>query len=214
MKVFKRILIILVLVLVVVGGVFVYKKMKPERAVKPAAETKRLDNIKGYDYVLYDNSNKLYRDLFFQLKVVLEKEEVDEQKYAELISKMFIADFYTLNNKVTNNDIGGVDFIYSKNRENFKLKASDTLYKYIESNVYGDRKQVLPEVESFGEATVTKKNYSYISGKDDPIALSVTDPESYTVKINWTYKNNLNYQKSAIIQLVHEGKVLSIVSVQ
>ena len=204
----KIILIIVVLVLIVVAGIFGYKKFFKEKPVSnaPVSESKKVDTIKGYDYVLYDRSTDLYKDLYYELKEVLEQEEVDYSKYAEIVSKMFIADFYNLDNKITNQDVGGLDFIYSKSRDNFRIKASDTLYKNIESNVYGDREQSLPEVASFREATVTKES--------DEVKVSITDPESYVVKISWQYTRTSNYQTRATIRLVHEDKVLSIISVE
>lgn len=214
-KVLKILLIILVLVGLGFGGYYGYKHFF-NKDVKTAAtkEAKKLDSIKGFSYTLYDKSNDLYKDLYYELKEVLESETIDYQKYAELVAKMFVADFYTLDNKVTNHDIGGLDFIYSKNRQNFALKASDTLYKYVENNVYGERKQTLPVVESFVNVTVTKERFNYSSSKDADIKVSINDPESYVAKISWKYKDNLKYQTSATIRLVHEDKVLSIVSVQ
>ena len=90
---------------------------------------------------------------------------------------MFVTDFYTLSTKVTNQDVGGLEFIYSKNKDNFKLKASDTLYKYIESNVYGDRKQKLPEVVEFVSCTSKVDGYNY---NDKDTGLAWGDWDKYT----------------------------------
>lgn len=214
-KLLKVLLVILILAGLGFGGYYGYKHFfnKDEKAVA-TKEAKKLDSIKGFNYTLYDKSNDLYKDLYYELKEVLESETIDYQKYAELVAKMFVADFYTLDNKVTNHDIGGLDFIYSTNKQNFALKASDTLYKYVENNVYGERKQTLPVVESFVNVTVTKEIFNYSSSKDADIKVSINDPESYVAKISWKYKDNLKYQTSATIRLVHEDKVLSIVSVQ
>ena len=123
---------------------------------------------------------------------------------------MFVTDFYTLSTKVTNQDVGGLEFIYSKNKDNFKLKASDTLYKYIESNVYGDRKQKLPEVVEFVSCTSKVDGYNY---NDKDTGLKIFDTKSYVVNVTWKYKEDLGYQTKATIRLVHEDIVLSIVSV-
>ena len=214
-KKLKTAIIVIIIILLLVGGVFIYQKVfKHERADSPVKESKKIGIIEGFNYNLYDNSTKLYKDLFQELKNTLEKDEIDYEKYAELISKLFVTDFYTLNNKITNQDIGGMDFIYSKNRENFRLKASDTLYKYVESNVYGDRDQELPEVSSFDDFEIAKEKYSYSSDSDDDIQLSIKDDESYVVKLKWSYKNKSDYQNNVTIRLVHEDKILSIVSVE
>jgi len=212
-KKFKILLIIIILIVLLIGGMFVFKRFfskdnnKKENKV---VELKKLDSIDGYSYVLYDNSTELYKDLFSELKKVLEEDNIDSEKYAELISKMFIVDFYTLNTKITNQDIGGLDFVHTKIKENFKSKASDTLYKYIESNVYGDRQQKLPEVSDFVSCIVSIDPYKYNNEED---GISISDEKSYIVKISWKYKEDLGYQSSATIRLVHEDKVLSIVSI-
>lgn len=212
-KVIKIIIILLLIVALIIGGIFIFKKFmnKPDDSKEPmVVEIKKLDEIKGFSYYLYDNSTELYKELFNELKTVLEADTIDESKYAELVSKMFVEDFYTLNTKVTNQDVGGLDFVHSSVKENLKLKASNTIYKYIESNVYGDREQKLPEVSEFVSADVTTAKYSYT---DKESKTSINDDKSYVVKLTWKYKEDLGYQTSATIRLVHEDKVLSIVSI-
>ncbi|MBQ7104237.1 MAG: hypothetical protein IJN90_00080 [Bacilli bacterium] len=212
-KVLKILLVILILIALLIGGFFLVKKVfsnKPDEKEPVVVELKKLDEIKGYDYLLYDNSTELYKELFNELKTNLESTEMDEAKYAETISKMFVAEFYTLSTKVTNQDVGGIDFIYSGIRDNFKLKASDTIYKYIESNVYGDREQKLPEVLEIVSCSSTVGKYSY---KDDDNKININDEKSYVVKLTWNYKEDLGYQTSATIRLVHEKNILTIVSI-
>lgn len=213
-KVFKIIIIVLLIAAFVVAGIFIFKKFinKPDDSKAPVVvEIKKLDEIKGFSYYLYDNSTELYKELFNELKTVLETKPIDEEKYAELVSKMFVEDFFTLNNKVTNQDVGGLDFVHTSAKANLKLEASNTTYKYIESNVYGDREQKLPEVSSFVSCVVTSEKYNY-TDKDNNI--SISDDKSYVVKLTWNYKEDLGYQTSATIRLVHEDKVLSIISVK
>ncbi len=213
----KKVLIVILMILTVAGvgfGCFyIYKTFIVKDNYKPGQpvpSASKVDSIKGYNYTLYDDSTELYKDLYYELKDILEDETIDEAKYAEVISKMFVADFYTLSTKVTNQDVGGLEFIYSKNKDNFKLKASDTLYKYIESNVYGDRKQKLPEVVEFVSCTSKVDGYNY---NDKDTGLKIFDTKSYVVNVTWKYKEDLGYQTKATIRLVHEGNVLSIVSV-
>ncbi len=213
----KKVLIVVLMILTVAGvgfGCFyIYKTFIVKDNYKPGQpvpSASKVDSIKGYNYTLYDDSTELYKDLYYELKDILEDETIDEAKYAEVISKMFVADFYTLSTKVTNQDVGGLEFIYSKNKDNFKLKASDTLYKYIESNVYGDRKQKLPEVVEFVSCTSKVDGYNY---NDKDTGLKIFDTKSYVVNVTWKYKEDLGYQTKATIRLVHEGNVLSIVSV-
>ena len=212
-KVFVIIMMILILVGLCFGCYYVYDNfinVDNYKKGKPVEVAAKIDSIKGYNYVLYEDSTELYKNLYYELKEVLEADTIDEAKYAEVVSKMFVADFYTLNTKVTNQDVGGLEFIYSDNKENFKLKASDTLYKYIESNVYCDRTQKLPEVSEFVSCVSKVDGYNF---NDKDTGLKIFDTKSYVVNLTWTYKENLGYQTKATIRLVHEDNVLSIVSV-
>ncbi len=195
----KVIIAIIVLVILSLVG---YKLLIKKPVVK---EAKKLEEITTYPYILYSDSTKLYKSTFGELKKVLGEEIIDEQKYAELIAKLFVADFYDLNSKVTSTDIGGTEFLHRNIFDNFKLKAEDTLYKGIESNVYGNRKQKLPSVSGFELATVKTINYD---------KNNIRDFEAYQVDLRWTYKEDLAYQNSASIILVHNEKLLTIVDVK
>lgn len=215
-KAIKVLLVLLLFCAVGLGLFLVYKYfisdfLKNDSKPEVIEEAKKLDYIKGFDYELYDSSTELYQILYYELKDTLEADTIDYEKYAETISKMFVVDFYTLNNKVTNQDVGGLEFIYSNNKDNFSLKASDTMYKYIESNVYGDREQKLPEVSEILTSEVSVNAYKYT---DEDSKFTISDDNGYIVKLTWSYKEDLGYQKSATIRLVHEDKVLSIVSVE
>ena len=65
-------------------------------------------------------------------------------------------------------------------------------------------------MSEFVSADVTTAKYSYT---DKESKTSINDDKSYVVKLTWKYKEDLGYQTSATIRLVHEDKVLSIVSI-
>ncbi len=198
-----KIFILLIVILTVLCIIFfVYKN---NHTKKKTQEAKVVDSIKGYGYKLHDNDSKLYKEIFEELKKNLENEKIDEEKYAESISKLFIIDFFTLENKRTNDDIGGIDFVHKDALENFKLKAKDTMYKYIESNVYGDRKQELPEVNKINEVKLETTKVSY---------KNIKDSKAYKVHITFDYKKDLGYVKEKNIVLVHEDKILSIIEMK
>ena len=172
---------------------------------KKATEIKAIDNIEKYGYVLYENRTELYKNKFNELKDTLNKEELDEKKYAELIAELFVIDFYTLDNKVTNTDIGGVDFIHPNGRENFMLKATDTIYKYIESNVYNERNQELPTVSNVIVKTNEQKEYE---------TKNVKDKNSYVINLDIEYEKDLEYPTNVTVILVHDENKLYVVEVK
>ncbi len=166
-------------------------------------EPKVIDEIKEYGYKLKENKSDYYKDLFNNLGEVLSKEDIDEEKYAKLIAQLFIVDFYTLDDKVTKNDVGGTEFIYSTYKDNFMEKASDTIYKYIENNIYGDRKQTLPIVTGVDVLSIKNMEFTYLDSKKDP--------KAYEVSLSWEYKKDLGYESSTKLIIVHENNKLAIV---
>lgn len=202
MKKKKNIILVCVLLIVILLIAIGYWFFANFYNKKPVEEAKILSKIDGYNYNLYDNQTKNYKELFEELNKVLTSDPVDEKQYVELISKMFIIDFYTLDNKLTNLNIGGVDFLHSSIVSNFKEKANDTMYKYVKSNIYGDRKQQLPIVDEVTVENIEQKTFKY----DD-----TSDPKAYYVNVKWTYKKDLGYEKNKTLIFVHEDKKLSLV---
>lgn len=200
-KIFKVLLVLVILIIIGLGAYYFLNK----GTKKKATEVKVVDKIDGYNYTLSDNATNLYKTNFKELKKVLESKNVDEEKYANLVAKMFVIDFFTLDNKLTNDNIGGVEFIHKQALENFKVKAKDTIYKYLESNIYGDRKQKLPEVSKIEDIKVTNTEVSY---KD------IKDSKAYKIEISFDYKKDLGYPKKKSLILVHEDKLLSIIEMK
>lgn len=195
----KKLIIILVVLIALAGiGFYLINNFK---AKGKATKVKIIDEIKEYGYTLDDNESQLYKDLFKQLSRTLSKNSVDDKEYAELVSKLFVADFYNLDNKITKNDVGGTQFIYSKALDNFVLKAKDTFYKGLESNVYGDRRQKLPVVDEINLDEVESTEFK----------LNDSNVDAYSVTLKWKYRKDLGYETKKEFVLVHEDKKLSIV---
>lgn len=204
----KRFLIVFLILLVAGVGVFVYIKFAPSKS--KVKKVKIVDEIGKYGYQLKDSKNDLYKNEFKELKKILNSSDVNYEEYAKAISKLFIADFYSLDDKLAKTDVGGVEFVYKDEQADFLEKAENTLYKYVESNVYGNREQNLPAVDSVNvekiEPTTFKIN---ASGKQDDNA--------YEITVTWKYKNESGsgYQDSATLIVVHEDDIkLSIAEME
>lgn len=193
-----RRLVLLFLVLVVFGFL-VYRIFFKNDTIEVVSK------IDDYPYYLESNETKIYRKYYKNLEKELEDGKVDEEKYASLVSQLFIIDFYTLSNKVTNQDIGGVQFLHSEIQDNLKEKATDTLYKYVESNIYGDRRQKLPTVKDVKIKNIESISYEY--GE-------YNDASAYQVDVEIIYKKDFGYDTKKKIILIHEGMVLSIVEIK
>lgn len=167
-----------------------------------AAEVKTIDEIPTYGYKIDETASKYVKSLFKELKKVLEEKEVDEKQYAELVGKIFLADFYSLDAAINKNDIGGLQFIYKKSQEDFSAKAKDTVYRYVENNIYHNRKQSLPLVTSVDVKNVEQKAYN---------KASINDAKAYYMDFEITYKTDMGYPAKASLVLVHTDKKLEIV---
>ncbi len=196
-------LIILVIALIIVGFL-IYKKGSQKQEVK---EVKVINQIENYNYSLKENKPSKYKELFKELETILNEKEVNEEKYVSKITEMFIYDFYSLNDKAAKTDIGGVEFVYSEIRENFLQNAQNTYYKYIESNIYNNRKQSLPVVSDITITSVEKISFAYGNKNDD---------QAYRVKATWSYTDSqfASYQKEATLIFIHDGTKLSLVELQ
>ena len=168
---------------------------------KKTTENVVIKNLELYGYSLQESDTELYKNEFDNLSNILNKETVNYEEYAKSISKLYIIDFYTLSNKISNTDIGGLEFIYPDSLANFKLKAKDTMYKYIEVNYNGKREQQLPEVSEVNVEEI----------KEDKYKIGEEEFNSYIVNANWTYMEDLGYQTSTKLTIVKDGSKLYIV---
>ena len=199
----KTLISVLLIVLIVIGGIFLYKQFFKKEKTK---EIKVVDNISKYGYKLKENKPEKYKKMFGELKEILSKDKVDEEAYVKKISEMFVYDFYSLDDKLAKTDIGGVDFVYSGVMENFLTNAQDTYYKYVESNIYGNRNQKLPIVNEIEVKNVENKAFAYGDKNDE---------NAFYVQVNWSYTDELfsDYQTNAELVFIHDDIKLSLVQV-
>ena len=205
MKLKKKVKVILVIaiILIVAGlGFIAYESIKPKEVKKATVE----NEIKEYGYTLKSTRNDRYKKEFQKLKDILDKKNVDEEEYLKQISKMFIMDSYTLDDKLANTDVGGIDFVHTNAKTNFLEKSEDTVYKYVENDIYGTRNQKLPEVT---DVTIDNiENIEYTIGTD------FTDDNAYKIEVSIKYKEDMDYPTKATLTFVHEDNKLSLVEVE
>ena len=194
-KIIVLIVLIFILIISILGFIF-YKSFDKE-----PSHAKVINQIPEYGYTLEEDQPKIYKELFDELVTVLSKEEIDEKRYASVISQMFAIDFYNLDNKVSKNDVGGTQFVMEDYVDNFVLKASDTVYKYVEQNIYGDRDQDLPIVISSEIKSIENDKYSYKKIKDDNV---------YIVTVTLGYKEDKGYPEEMVVKLLHNDKKLEV----
>lgn len=200
-KVRKLMIVSLIIIVVIVGAVITVKKLTKKTPIEETVKV--IDTVK--DYTLDDNETDYYKNLFNELKNTLNKENVDEEKYAKLVSQLFLSDFYNLDNKVNKNDVGGTQFVYKDFQSDFEKMARDTVYHSVENNLYGDRKQELPVVYSVDVLDIKQDSYDY---------LDKTDESAYYIDLIIKYEKDLGYQENVSLILVHNNDKLEIVKMQ
>jgi hypothetical protein len=188
----KIIITLVALLLIAALAIVLVISFKPEN--KKVTEVKVLKSIDEYGYQLKDNKTKKYKDMFKELEDILRADTVDEEAYVKKISEMFVYDFFSLDDKAAKTDVGGVEFVHPNAVANFLLNAEDTYYKYVESNIYGERKQELPAVDKVTVESIEKSEFAWNN----------TMHEAYEVKLSWTYTNEKfsDYQKNALVILI------------
>ena len=191
-------IILLLIVVFVVIGYFIYNSRPKLQVVSIVSK------IEKYDYYLEDNATNIYKDNYNKLEKELKDNKVDEENYAKLVGKLFVIDYYTLNNKITNKDIGGVQFIHSNLKSEFVNKASNTIYKYVKNDLYGNRKQSLPEVKSVDVKDIKEIKYNNKDYKDD---------RGYELELEVKYKKDYDYPEKVNLKIIHEDNKLVIVEI-
>ena len=162
-------LVILVLVLLYsIGGI--YYNITHRDSVDNSV--KSIDMIDKYGYVLKSNATNLQKELFNELKTILNNDNINDDAYAKIISKMFVTDLYTLSNKVNKYDVGGTEYVLESGRDNFKVNVQDTLYKYLEDNSDGKRSQILPMVVSVSADEISDTKYKIGDNESDAKKIS------------------------------------------
>lgn len=188
-----------ILVIGVLLGLF-YFNTRGELQVVSVVST-----IDDYDYVLESNATRIFKKYYNKLVAEIEDNKIDEEIYASLVAKLFVIDYYTLDNKVTNKNIGGVQFVHSNLQDSFISQASNTMYKYVKSNLYGNRKQKLPEVNDVEIEEI--KNIKYENG-------DYVDDSAYEIVVKVGYVKDYDYPEKVTLKLIHEDMKLVIVEVK
>ena len=190
--------IILIFAILLIILLLVFKLFVP----KPKEEIKVVDSISSYGYSLEDRDTELMKTTYNDLKVVLNESSIDMEAYATNLTKLFIIDLFTIDNKRNRYDVGGTEYVYPSAVNNFKLNAEDTIYKTVKTNSNGKRKQELPVVKNVTIDENILKN-KFTIGDDEY--------DAYVINVTWEYEKNLGYDTKATITCIEkEGKIFIV----
>ncbi len=191
-----------IVIFIIVGIIlFGYLGYRVKKDFFKGSERKKLDSIELYGYTLSKNDTEIYKTYFKELSKVLNEKTIDYTEYAKLISKLFVIDLYTLDNKLASTDIGGLEFLHKYLKDNFKENMGSTLYNFVESNIDGKRTQELPIVKDVNVSDVFETKYTY----------NKTEYDAYIVSTDITYEKELGYPKSMKLTIIKDNNILYIV---
>ena len=108
----KKVIIIIIIIFAIGLSIGALLYFKPFKNNKKNERIVSVDIIKKYNYKLEDRDNTLFKTEYDSLKKVLSSEEIDYNKYAEALAKLYIIDLYTINNKQNTYDVGSVEYVY------------------------------------------------------------------------------------------------------
>lgn len=160
-----------------------------------------VSKIDFYGYSLSSTDSDIYKKVYGELDDVLSKEDVDYKSYASLISKLFVIDVFTLDNKLTSTDIGGLEFVYDDFKANFSEYLGSSLYNHVLSNIDGKRTQKLPVVKDVTINNVNETKFTY----------NKVEYDAYEVDSSIIYEEDMGYQKTIKLTLIRDDRTLYIV---
>ncbi|MDD6879640.1 MAG: hypothetical protein PUD59_05420 [bacterium] len=197
----KKKLIIAILFVLIAGGILIIKNKILDNNSN-ITQIKTIDNISDYDYTLSNNSTAYQKTLFKELKLILNSKEINDEEYAKKIAQLFTADLFTLNTKLTSSDIGGTQYVYRDFQDDYVSIAQSSLYSSVKSNIYGDRKQELPEVTKVTVDDTTKETFKYGNKVFE---------EAYAITLHISYKKELGYPEKYKVTIIKNEKNMEIV---
>ena len=190
--------ILIILIIIIVAAIIVFKVFQGSPTAEPV---KVVDSIDNFDYTLDDRDTELMKKTYNELKDILTASDIDYEKYAQALAKLFVIDLFTMDNKVNRYDVGSTEYVYPDNVDNFKTNVEDTIYKSMENNSDGKRKQDLSEVSSIDNTSVETSTFT----------IGEEEHESFVVNINWSYVSDLGYDDNATITLIELNEKLYVV---
>lgn len=197
-KKYKLGLIMIATLIVLILVITIIFLLKGDKKVE---KTKVVDSINNYSYTLDDRDTKLMKETYNVLKDILNKDQIDYELYAKTLAKLFVIDLFTMNNKINKYDVGSTEYVYPESVDNFKLNVEDTIYKSMEDNSDGKRKQDLPEVISVDASNIEEVEFE----------IKEEIEKVYEVKLTWEYEKDLGYDDNATIKLLNVDDKLYVV---
>lgn len=139
----------------------------------------------------------------------------DDQSLIKAVANYFVADYFTLKNKQTFNDVGGLGLVLPVVKSQFKTNAIDSFYVDLSSLIDAYKAENLPEITNVKIDNVEKLNSvpdlsKYPDSKDKNMPTKVE--QAYDARTSFGYRDNnvldtSNLINQAVVRLVKVNNV-------
>lgn len=200
----KSVIFIIVVVIVVsLIGIGSYYILLNNDNKETKETNKSIDEITAYNLRLNENDSEEFKNEFNNLKSILSSSEIDKDKYAESVAKLFVIDLYTMDTKTNKYDVGGSELVLPVFKDNYTLNVTNTIYNYLEDNTDGKRNQNLPHVRKVDVIKNDTKEYT-ISGDNTPY-------NAHVFNMKLSYKYDLGYDSEVEVIVVYKDNFMYVV---
>ena len=197
-----------------------------QQTEQPPVEREPIDELTdSVKYTLRRNATDYQLELFDLLvnaheQFYADKSDENLEIYASAIVQNFVADFFTLSNKSSRSDVGGLQFFSEDTVDNFRSFAIDEFYLYLNQYIEMFGSESLPTISSttileieFGTRTIEIEDEN---GELDDEAENVPvekEVRTIIIDIEWSYESTTlsdidEFQTAARFVLVeHEESV-------
>lgn len=181
-----KILLIIILPLIVLLATFSFLTFSSVSSLlgKNQAIKKDSFDIDEYDYHLRSNATDYQKELFKELKELIDN-DADDLAIAECVAKNYVADTYTWDNKYGQWDVGGMYYVYSPHK--------NTIYTKIKDKFYGLLDKYQAEYGNTGLLEVTNIEITESHVGDELFEVDGNSYKRFTVNCEWDYSEDSRF---------------------
>ncbi len=157
------------------------------------------------DYVLLENASEYEQELFALLS-----DEKSDEELAEIIFKLFIANFYSLELAKTSSDVRGVQFVYEPFQDDIINIGRESIYERVESSYFGRRQQNLPTVVDVVIDEIEESTFLIEATEET----EEKEYKSYVISGEIVYDKDQGYRKELVGEVIINNGRYDMVSLQ
>ena len=170
---------------------------QPERPSVEGSPIVEAPESNGNGYTLRMNATDYQLELFDLLvnahnQFYASESDENLKDYASAIVRNFVADFFTLSNKNSRSDVGGLQFFSEDVMDNFRSFAIDEFYLYLNQYIEMFGSESLPAVEStmvlkieFGTQIIEMEDEN--GERNDEDAPLEEEVRTIIIDVEWSY---------------------------